>query len=703
VKRYIKLILLLIPVVLYCQTKVQDTIMIGLSIPEVVFSEERDEAERIYSPSRIKKIGASNIFDYAATSSADILQKSGAITIQMSQSGGGSPIIRGFEANRVLVVVDGIRLNNAISRSGHLHNSISISPMMLENVDIIFGPSSVKYGSDAIGGVVHYHTKFPRSGLPNKSTLLHRYSSVNNGINLYYDNLWSKGRFSFLHALSLSRFGNLKMGKNRYHGYQSWGREHHIVEDNEQLRTAYDQVDFMQKIRLNVSKFLSYKFNLQASSTTNLNRFDQLNDLSGDQPKFEEWYYGPQKRFLLGLGIEHQKNTLFYDSFNNTLSYQKLEESRNSQRSGDDLISRTENVFVLANSTDFIKKWDYNMLNYGIDVQQNIVLSKATEGYTSRYADGGSEMTTLSAYSQYKLALSKGSYISAGARYSKAKLNAVFDSANSLGLPYKTIRLADDAITGSLGFKCNMKKGWEGNISMSSGFRSPNVDDVTKVFEKSGKLTVPNNELVAEKSKNIEVTLVKHKNRNEFLCTAYYTILEDAIVKEKFSLNGQDSIMYDSQYLPVYANTNTQKAFIYGFNIEADLHINEVFSSAHSLSYSIGKDVNTKMPMDHIPPLHAKSKINWLKNKHKIELFILFNGWKKLKNYGSGSSDNIEEATSDGTPSWWTLNLSYVVNLNSGLIFQFNLENILDAHYKTFSSGISAPGRNFVVTLKSEF
>ena len=310
-KSYIKLILLLIPMALLGQTKVQDTIMIGLSIPEVVFSEERDEAERIYNPSRIKKIGTSDIFEYAATSSADILQKSGSITIQMSQSGGGSPIIRGFEANRVLVVVDGIRLNNAISRSGHLHNTINISPMMLKNVDIIFGPSSVKYGSDAIGGVIHYHTKFPKGGLPNKSTLLHRYSSVNNGINLYYDNLWSKGRFSFLHALSLSRFGNLKMGKNRYHGYENWGREQHIVEDNEQLRTAYDQVDFMQKIRLNVSKFLSYKLNLQASSTTNLNRFDQLNDLSGGQPKFEEWYYGPQKRFLLGLGIEHQKKHSF--------------------------------------------------------------------------------------------------------------------------------------------------------------------------------------------------------------------------------------------------------------------------------------------------------------------------------------------------------------------------------------------------------
>ena len=158
--------------------------------------------------------------------------------------------------------------------------------------------------------------------------------------------------------------------------------------------------------------------NLQVSSTTNLNRFDQLNDLSNGQPKFAQWYYGPQKRLLLGLGAEHQKKNFFYDSFNNTISYQRLEESRNSQKYNTDLIQRTEDVFIFANTAYFIKKWKYNTLNYGIDLQHNIVNSKATEGYGTRYAAGGSDMTTIAIYSQFKTPLSKQINFNVGSRYS---------------------------------------------------------------------------------------------------------------------------------------------------------------------------------------------------------------------------------------------------------------------------------------------
>ena len=71
-------------------------------------------------------------------------------------------MLRGFEANRVLLVVDGVRMNNAIYRSGHLQNAITIDPNVLERVEVIFGSSSVGYGSDALGGVVHYYTKTPK-------------------------------------------------------------------------------------------------------------------------------------------------------------------------------------------------------------------------------------------------------------------------------------------------------------------------------------------------------------------------------------------------------------------------------------------------------------------------------------------------------------------------------------------------------------
>ena len=702
-KHYFKLLILLLPIGLLAQDNSQDTIMIGLSIPEIVFAEDKDETERLLNPSKIEKIDAVKIFETAPSTSADALQKTGAVMIQMSQSGGGSPIIRGFEANRVLLVVDGVRLNNAIYRSGHLQNSISVSPLMLDNIDIIFGPSSVKYGSDALGGVVHYHTKSPKKGQLWKANLLQRYTSANNGVNLYFDQSWSKGKWGFLQAINLNRFGNLKMGAQRNHGYENWGNEEHITNGKEQLRTAYDQVDFIQKIRFDASQHLSYKLNLQLSSTTNLNRFDQLNDLSGGTPKYTEWYYGPQKRLLLSLGTEHQKKTVFYDSFNNTLSYQQLEESRNSQKLNADLIERIENVSVFANTADFIKKWDYNTLNYGIDLQHNIVRSSATENYNTRYADGGSDMTSLSVYSQYKHPFSKSSYFSVGARYSKVQLNGKFNETQSLGLPFNAVQLDNDAITASAGLKWYMGKGWESTIAASTGFRSPNVDDVTKVFEKSGKLTVPNEDLSPEFSKNIELTINKSLGKSYLSATYYYTLLEDAIVKQAFSLNGQDSLWYDDEYLTVYANTNSQDAFLFGYNAKAYIHLNKHWSSTHTISYTYGKDESADALLDHIPPLYGKSQIDWVKNNYRLGLFAFYNAWKKAEDYSPNGSDNLDEATADGTPAWWTLNLSCSINLSDKLVAQLNVENILDIHYKTFSSGISAPGRNVILSIKTEF
>ena len=702
-KHYFKLLILLLPIGLLAQDNSQDTIMIGLSIPEIVFAEDKDETERLLNPSKIEKIDAVKIFETAPSTSADALQKTGAVMIQMSQSGGGSPIIRGFEANRVLLVVDGVRLNNAIYRSGHLQNSIGVSPLMLDNIDIIFGPSSVKYGSDALGGVVHYHTKSPKKGQLWKANLLQRYTSANNGVNLYFDQSWSKGKWGFLQAINLNRFGNLKMGAQRNHGYENWGNEEHITNGKEQLRTAYDQVDFIQKIRFDASQHLSYKLNLQLSSTTNLNRFDQLNDLSGGTPKYTEWYYGPQKRLLLSLGTEHQKKTVFYDSFNNTLSYQQLEESRNSQKLNADLIERIENVSVFANTADFIKKWDYNTLNYGIDLQHNIVRSSATENYNTRYADGGSDMTSLSVYSQYKHPFSKSSYFSVGARYSKVQLNGKFNETQSLGLPFNAVQLDNDAITASAGLKWDMGKGWESTIAASTGFRSPNVDDVTKVFEKSGKLTVPNEDLSPEFSKNIELTINKSLGKSYLSATYYYTLLEDAIVKQAFSLNGQDSLWYDGEYLTVYANTNSQDAFLFGYNAKAYIHLNKHWSSTHTISYTYGKDESADALLDHIPPLYGKSQIDWVKNNYRLGLFAFYNAWKKAEDYSPNGSDNLDEATADGTPAWWTLNLSCSINLSDKLVAQLNVENILDVHYKTFSSGISAPGRNVILSIKTEF
>ena len=85
---------------------------------------------------------------------SQLIEKTTPITIQRSQAGGGSHNIRGFEANRILLIIDGVKLNNTIYRSGHLQSILSIDPFIIDNLSVLHGPASVFYGSGALGGAI---------------------------------------------------------------------------------------------------------------------------------------------------------------------------------------------------------------------------------------------------------------------------------------------------------------------------------------------------------------------------------------------------------------------------------------------------------------------------------------------------------------------------------------------------------------------
>ena len=127
-------------------------------LQEVFLSVARSKTSANKIAEKVSIVSAKEIEKRSALSGAEILEISPSVRIQRSQGGGGSPVLRGFEANRVLLVVDGVRMNNAIYRSGHLQNAITVDPHNIERVEIVFGSSSVGYGSDALGGVIHYYT-----------------------------------------------------------------------------------------------------------------------------------------------------------------------------------------------------------------------------------------------------------------------------------------------------------------------------------------------------------------------------------------------------------------------------------------------------------------------------------------------------------------------------------------------------------------
>ena len=194
----------------------------------------------------------------------DLLQSSGDIFVQKSQMGGGSPVIRGFESNKVLMVVDGVRMNNAIYRGGHLQNSLTIDNNALERLEIVLGPGSVIYGSDALGGVMHFYSKNPKlsdnNNLETLTNLLTRYASTNNEKTIHLDFNFGLNKFAGFSSISFSDFGDLRQGSRRDPLYPDFGKRFFYVErinnidvelqnsnPNIQRQSGYQQYDFLQK------------------------------------------------------------------------------------------------------------------------------------------------------------------------------------------------------------------------------------------------------------------------------------------------------------------------------------------------------------------------------------------------------------------------------------------------------------------------
>jgi hemoglobin/transferrin/lactoferrin receptor protein len=330
-------------------------------LDEVVISLFKKEEKTGRIAEEIAVLNARDIQKISPQTSADLLATIPGIKVQKSQFGGGSPVIRGMESNRVLLVVDGVRMNNAIYRKGHLQSSITVTPNMLDKTEVVFGPSSVVYGSDALGGVIHYYTKTPKLSQEDdvESQLFSRFSTVNHEITTNISAEVRRENWASLTSISYSNFGDLKAGKKRSHGFEDWGKVFFYSENmngnyeenatknsdpNLQRNTGYKQVDVLQKVFVPLSKNTDLKVNLQFSTSSAIPRFDRLAELKEGELKFAEWNYGPQKRFLASTQLLLNPSKNWLDSGVITAAYQKRFEEEIGVLDGQNYSKSYENV-----------------------------------------------------------------------------------------------------------------------------------------------------------------------------------------------------------------------------------------------------------------------------------------------------------------------------------------------------------------------
>ena len=726
------------------------------NLDEVILSVARSASNVNQIAEKVSVIKSEDLFISSPSSGAEMLELSPGVRIQKSQGGGGSPVIRGFEANRVLIVVDGVRMNNAIYRSGHLQNSITIDPSNIERAEIIFGSSSVGYGSDAMGGVIHYYTKNPilKNSEKISSSFTTNFNSANNSVSNNFNTSLSSDNWGSITSISISKYGDIKMGKNRNHGFSDWGlnpiysknsrysyySEPSINSDNNiQRNTGYSQVDLFQKFLVNLGDSSLLNLNIQFSESSDIDRFDQLSIPKDNSLKYSEWYYGPQKRLLISPSLRVFPNKKFMDKGIITFGFQKINESRIKRKFNSlNRSHQIEDLKVFSLNGDFDTSFNNgHTVSYGIETTYNYNYSKAYDrvldidgneiigvsqkiAIPTRYPSDGSSYTSFASYLNWSWNLSEFFTFNIGTRLTFTRLKASWNDIISVNPQLSKVDLNSEALTTTVSMKLRPSKKIQINTVLSSGFRNPNIDDIGKIRENNGLLVVPNTFLKPEYAYNLDLGIdYKSLDNNNYISIrGFSTIISRHIGRAEYTVfsdkttSDLSTIIYNNEEVITIANKNLGNRFIHGFSLDGFNNLNRNFKIDYSLTYTKGDNNETYGPLPSISPMFGSVSLNYKEKDLTVRAIYKFSDSKNPNEYSFGGEDGLDETpyiydtngikTFIGMPKWSDFSIYGSKKISSNSTLRLGISNIFDNHYRTFASGISAPGRSIQAGLNLE-
>ncbi|KAB2814737.1 TonB-dependent receptor [Phaeocystidibacter luteus] len=702
----------------------------NININEVVVSAVKWEHKAESLPVQVEVLDQQLIAFQNPQTSADLIGQSNQVFIQKSQLGGGSPMIRGFATSRVLLVVDGVRMNTAIFRGGNIQNVLNVDPLSIQRTEIIFGPSSVMYGSDALGGVMNFTTLQPQFALTEGETRINanamlRTATANNERTVHMDFNVATHNFSSYTSISSSFFDDLEIGS---YGDEFYTRPTYQVRGdtsdftannpnpNQQIYSGYEQFNVMQKLKYRANENVTWELDYHYSRLSDVPRYDRLTQTRNGNLRFGEWYYGPQEWQMARLGYTFTEPVGIFDKLKFTGAWQQFTESRHDRNFNSDIReNRFETVNAYSANFDFQKFFtEKTHLYYGLESVYNQTGSEsyaedittgARSDIQSRYPNG-STWSSHSAYATWIQDLGNRFTLTTGARYSQIIINADFRES-VLPLPFTTSTLNTGALTGNFGIAKEYGSASRVYFNAGTGFRAPNIDDIGKFFElDNGSTVIPNPDLQPEYLYSAEIGIQQRvKESYEIEVVAYYSYLDNAVDRRPTTVNGQDSILVDGELLQVQSVQNVDGAFIYGVSASFGADITDHWNVKASANYTKGEAFDGE-PWRHAAPFFSNVSVGYRYERFRAQAYVNYNGEISPENMAPSERDkNIYITDENGNsyaPSWYTVNLKGTFRINEYVEVNAGIENILDVRYRPYSSGITAPGRNFIVAVRAE-
>ncbi len=651
----------------------------------ITITAKRFEANQFDISEGVTVVDSQDLLKTSSRSTPEALMGTAGVWVQKTNHGSGSPIIRGLMGNQVLLMVDGIRMNNATYRYGPNQYLSTIDPGLIDKIEAIRGNGSVLYGSDALGGVVQIISRTPHfqtEGNQFHGLITGKWMSGAMERSVRSELQWNGERIAVLTGFSRRDFGDIHAGG-------ALGRLG---------PTGYDEFAMDSKVLIKTGDRGLLTAAWQRHQQNDVPRYDQV-----FQGGYRLYNFDPQIRELGYVRWETFTENRIANNIQVTAGINRSLESIHSQKNGSSEIKNQKDIVNTLNGTAEVHslmsetwqaqsgvEWYYDRVASQAKIYNPS--SKETISVRGSYADGAASQS-MSVFSTHTIDIKKFT-IAAGARFSVVSL-----SVNDVTFGNREIQ--PNAMVGNLGLAYAIHPSYRIFVSGNTGFRAPNVDDVSKFGAvESSVFEVPSEHLSPERSSTLETGFKVNGKIFSGSLTAYRTTLSDLIERMPMTYLGMDTI----ENRRVYQKQNISESILHGLEAEGAIRLSSHFSVYGNLTYTHGKNISKNEPMRRIPPLFGKLGLGYQHmNGFWFRMDYVYAGEQSRLAGGDLSDARISVRLKNGVmPSW------DILNLHGGFSYKFlsltvSGQNLLNEAYRVYASGVDGYGRNMSISLTAKY
>jgi len=638
---------------------------------EVIVTATRKVHNIATIPYSVNTLAANDINENQSRTTPEALIGLTGIFIQKTNHGGGSPFLRGLTGNQTLLMIDGIRLNNATFRFGPNQYLNTIDAYTISKIEVARGTGSVQYGSDALGGVIQIFSKEPILG--NNKKLSANFIGKAATHNMEYTGRasieYQSKKVGFIIGYTNRNFGDIIGG-------DSTGK---------QTPTGYKEQALDAKIKWqlnNKTTLIAAHQYLQQKDAPLYHRVRLEN--------FAYYNFSPQSRSLSYLKLLVDVNKKVIDKITFTTSYQSILEKRVHQKNNSTLAFVEEDkVKVLGISADavsvFSKKWTSNT---GIEFyhdkvqsskQQTNTVNNITVMQRGLYPNDAVS-NNLSIYHLQQISINKIS-VEAGLRYNLFSIKIPDTATSSYSLGNVVVKPSSLVSNVAVAYAVNPQQTLY--ASFNTGYRTPNIDDMGTLGLVDFRFEVPAYNLAPEKTYNSEIGY-KYSNKKLRTNIAFF-YMHLANIITRVQIPGQQIGGYN-----VYTKQNSQSGFIRGFETDIAYQLSTQFKLSASMAYTFGENMSRNEPLRRIPPLNGNIALQYRKSCWYSIINCLYASTQNRLAQGDKDDNRIP---SGGTPGFQIINFTTGYNYQKYAI-KVGIQNILNQDYRTHGSGINGVGRS---------